>query len=58
MTIATEIIETDNAIQAIINTLKSEECTIKCWIEVVKLLEAAIMELDDETERTLENASR
>jgi hypothetical protein len=58
MTIVGEIIAADNAIQAVINTLESVECKIKCKDEVRKLLTAAIMEMDAEMESMKEDASR
>ena len=52
-----QIIAADNAIQAIINTLESKGCDIKCKDEVKKLLTAAVMEMDNEMESMKEDAS-
>lgn len=45
-----EINHADNVIRVVINVLQRPECKIKCKGDVIKLLEAAIMELDTELE--------
>lgn len=57
-TVRDQIIVADNAIQSVINILQDKQCKIKCKDEVVKLLEAATMEMDSEMEELKEDASR